>query len=377
VDRINYAICENWEKTNKEISELLMPEGFHFSQDSIRARRNRLKAKYGENLEEFNPSIIESECFKLGIDPASVNSAWIKTKNVSMQISQPAQDFEFFEEFIERIKKYAPKYPKIKRTKSSDPRLLVHAPSDIHIGKYSRFSETGKEYNSEIAVNRVLDATDGILTELSGYTFDKVILVGGNDALHIDNPRNTTTSGTFQDTVGMWWEMVDEAVEMYRKVIETLMTVAEVEVVWVPSNHDFTLGICVGKILEAMFKNSYVTFDCTMNHRKYRKYGKNLIGFSHGDGAKLHDLPLLMANEAKDWSETDYRYMYLGHVHHKDQTKWKSGKDYIGVCVEHLRSPSESDRWHHTNGYTNLPAIEAFVHHPERGQTTRVTYYCE
>ncbi len=375
MDRINYIICENWEKTNKEISEILQLSGLHFSVDSVRSRRNRLKAKYGENLEEFSPSIIESECFKLGIDPSLVNSAWIKTKNVSMQVSQPPQDYEFFEEFIDRVKKYSPKYPKVNRIKVSDPRMLVYAPADIHIGKYSRKQETGKDYNADIAVNRVLDATDGILNEVQASKFEKIILVGGNDALHIDNPRNTTTSGTFQDTQCLWWEIVDIAVDMYRKVIETLIPVAEVEVVWVPSNHDFTLGICVGKILEAWFGKSNVTFDCSLNHRKYRQYGNNLLGFTHGDGAKLNDLPMLMANESpKFWAATKYRYMYFGHVHHKDLTKWKSEKDYIGVTVEALRSPSESDRWSHTNGYTNMPAIDAFVLHPEFGQRNRITY---
>jgi hypothetical protein len=113
-----------------------------------------------------------------------------------------------------------------------------------------------------------------------------------------------------------------------------------------------------------------------MNHRKYYQYSNNLIGVSHGDGAKMPELPLLMANEsAKQWADTDYRYFYLGHIHHKDVFKFRSGKDYQGVTVEYLRSPSAADRWHSDNGYQHAKtAIEAFIHSPNEGQVARITY---
>ena len=73
----------------------------------------------------------------------------------------------------------------------------------------------------------------------------------------------------------------------------------------------------------------------------------------------MQDMPLLMANEQpKMWSDTKFRYCYLHHIHHKDVTKFKSGKDYIGVTVEYLRSPSGTDGWHSRNGYTSQKAVE-------------------
>ena len=82
------------------------------------------------------------------------------------------------------------------------------------------------------------------------------------------------------------------------------------------------------------------------------------------------DLPLLMATERPIlWSETDYRYVYTHHVHHKN------AKDYIGVTVESLRSPSPADSWHDRNGYVSKQAIEGFIHHKENGQIARLTHY--
>jgi hypothetical protein len=123
--------------------------------------------------------------------------------------------------------------------------------------------------------------------------------------------------------------------------------------------------------VEAWFNNcKQVTFDSDMSHRKYFKYYNNLLGTTHGDGAKINDLPLLMANESEDWSTTSKRYLYTHHVHHY------KGKDFIGVTMESLRSPSGTDSWHHRKGYQHSPkAIEAFIHHPKHGQVNKLTYF--
>jgi len=75
------------------------------------------------------------------------------------------------------------------------------------------------------------------------------------------------------------------------------------------------------------------------------------------------------------WNECKYRYIYLHHIHHKQSTKFMNGKDYIGVTVEYLRSPSEADSWHDRNGYKGSKvAIEGFIHSFESGQVARITH---
>jgi hypothetical protein len=76
-----------------------------------------------------------------------------------------------------------------------------------------------------------------------------------------------------------------------------------------------------------------------------------------------------MAQESKDWSDTKHRYVYTHHVHHK------TAKDFIGVTVESLRSPSSADGWHSRNGYQHAPkAIEGFLHSKAHGQIARITH---
>ena len=248
--------------------------------------------------------------------------------------------------------------------------LLIVDPADVHVGKLSKSFETGEDYDNQIAVQRVKEGVEGIIEKTKGFPIDKILFIGGNDILHIDTPKRTTTSGTPQDTDGMWHTNFLIAKELYIDVLKRLLEVADVHFVFNPSNHDFTHGFFLADVIKTYFKDcKNITFDCDLTHRKYFKYHNNLIGTSHGDGAKTQDLPLLMAQESKDWSGTKHRYVYTHHVHHK------TSKDFIGVTVESLRSPSSADGWHSRNGYQHAPkAIEGFLHSKEHGQIARITH---
>ena len=284
---------------------------------------------------------------------------------------KPEDKEDFVSELLSTIKGHEPKYPKIKRQLQSEGHLLVVDPADIHIGKLARAFETGEEYNSQIAVQRVLDGVKGIIKKSNGFNIDKILFVGGNDILHIDTPNRKTTSGTPQDTDGMWYDNFLIAKKLYVEVLEMLLTVADVHFVFNPSNHDYTNGFFLADVISTHFRNcKNITFDCSIAHRKYYAYGKNLIGTTHGDGAKQQDLGSLMSIEAKDlWAYAEHRYYYTHHVHHK------TAKDFINVTVESLRSPSGSDSWHDRNGYTGAPkAVEGFIHHKDFGQVARLTH---
>ncbi|QDP67837.1 MAG: hypothetical protein Unbinned8210contig1002_25 [Prokaryotic dsDNA virus sp.] len=274
------------------------------------------------------------------------------------------------------IESYSPDYEKIKRKKGTH--LLVINPADIHIGKYANELETGEHYDCETAVMRVLEGVQGLIDKSKGFDVDRVLFCIGNDVLHIDNVYNTTTKGTHQDTDGKWWEHYEIALMLYVRVIEMLREIAPVDVLHSMSNHDYQSGFHLAHTLKSWFRKADdVQFDISVSHRKYYQYGANLIGLEHGDGAKMDKLPLLMAQERpKMWSETKFRYWYLHHIHHKVKHKWRDAKDFIGVTVEYMRSPSSSDSWHSRKGFTGASkACEAFLHDKKSGQVARLTHY--
>jgi len=294
-----------------------------------------------------------------------------QTYNIASRSFSSIEEDSWREEFIENVKKHSPTYREFKREKQRDPHMLLFDPADIHVGKYASKMETGTEYNVDIAVNRVRDGLHGVLQKASGFTIEKVFVVIGNDVLHTDTPKTTTTSGTHQDTIGLWHENFVAAYKMYVNMIEELLTVADVHVIFNPSNHDWQQGFCLAQTVQAHFnKTNHVSFQVDMNHRKYTTYGKNLIGTTHGDSCKIPKLPLVMATESKDWTSCTKRYWYTHHVHSKHT------EDFTGVTVESIRSPSEADGWHSRTGWVGAPkAIEGFIHHPTQGQIARLSHY--
>jgi len=337
--------------------------------------RFRLKQDEIEILMQYRG--IKEATDEAGVDDKDVKHGWLKTKQASLFFKNPnfkAEELnaiqQIKDECIKEVKLYAPKYHAIETIKSEDTHLLVIDIADLHIGKLATAFETGEDYNSQIAVKRAKDGMQGILDKAKGFNIDKVLFVAGNDILHTDNTKRTTTAGTPQDTDGMWYDNFIMAKNLYIDLLEKLLSFAEVEVVYNPSNHDLTHGFFLMQLIEAHFAKSTINFNVNLLHRKAFKYGNNLIGTTHGDGAKVENLPLLLATEFPIlWSETKHRYIYSHHVHHK------TSKDFIGVTFETLRSPSSSDSWHHKNGYTGVPkAVEGYIHHKEFGQIARLTH---
>jgi len=343
----------------------------------MREKKSRPRLKPDEVEALSNYRRLKDEAEAQGLDPRSVKQAWIKTdeaslfvKNLNFKTPEEIRVSSLFGEIVEECKKYSPKYPKYKRKQCTDGHALVIDPADIHIGKLCSKFEVGKDYNQQIAVKRVLDGVRGLLDKSKGFHIDKIIFIAGNDILHTDNAKRQTTSGTPQDTDGMWFDNFLTAKQLYIDIIEMIMQVADVHFIFNPSNHDYQSGFFLAQLIETHFRRSKnITFDCSITHRKYVMYGNSLIGTTHGDGAKQADLGSLMSVEAKDmWVNAVHRYYYTHHVHHK------TAKDYINVTVESLRSPSVSDSWHNRQGYVSPEAVEAFVHSKEHGQIARLTH---
>ena len=338
-------------------------------------KRYRLTADEAQVVFKYRGVKAASE--EAGVDVKSVKHGWLKTKEASLFFNNPLHKGEeenkieeLSKKLIEDLKQFAPVYPTLKRTKEKKEHLLVIDPADIHIGKLADSFETGEDYNNQIAVKRVKEGVQGILNKAQGFPIEKILFIGGNDILHIDTPHKTT-AGTPQDTDGMFYSNFLIAKQLYVDILLQLIAIAPVHFTFNPSNHDYQSGFFLADVIQTYFRNNKeITFDCSIAHRKAYSFGNNLIGTTHGDGAKHADLPLLMATEFPvEWSKTKHRYVYTHHVHHK------FSKDFIGLCVESLRSPSGTDSWHHKKGFQHAPkAVEGFIHHRENGQIARLTH---
>ena len=335
----------------------------------------------------IRPSIVDESMHRNNLNPNdNWKLSWVKDKvtGTSTLVVNPdyknaeSVDYEQIRtEMIDEMKNLSPKVDRYKRKKNKDPHCLVLDIADLHIGKLATKDGSNDTYNVDMAIDRAIRGSMDLIDKSQPYNIDKIFFIIGNDVLHTDNTTGSTTKFTNQDTDGMWYDNFKIARGVYCHIINMLSSIADVEVIHCPSNHDYMTGFMLADAVQCYFNNNKnITFKVDNNHRKYTKYGQNMMMFSHGDGCKIDQIPYLSAHESsKIWYETKYRYGYLHHIHHKDYFKFRSGKDYIGMTVEYLRSPSGTDRWHADNGYTGSKvALEAFIHHPENGQVRRLTH---
>jgi hypothetical protein len=286
--------------------------------------------------------------------------------------------------------------PRVSRNAAGD-NLLVLDLADVHFGKLCETTETGNTYNLEAARHRVQQGTRNLLAEFDGV--GRILFVMGNDILHTDN-GTTSTSGTPQDTDRSMFAAWKAAQQATIEAIAECSKVAETDLIHCMSNHDWRSGWMLSQAIAAGVQgwdNVRATdYNMSERHRKYYGFGRNLIGLTHGDGAKEESLYALMVNEARNLTTEgcDLFYWYLHHVHHKMRKRrgvdvFQSEKDHTGQMtavslgaasvegngaqIEYVRSPSPPDGWHDRNGYLNRQAVEAFLHTPHEGQKRRET----
>jgi hypothetical protein len=243
-------------------------------------------------------------------------------------------------------------------------RLLELSIPDVHIGKLAWGEECGENYDSKIAVALYMEAVEDLLYKTASYSPDRILLVVGNDLINVDTGANQTTAGTPQSSDGRHLKMFRDARQLITAVIERLILVAPVDVMICPGNHDTFSVFALGEVLAAYFsKTPTVQIDNSPPLRKYYRFGRVLLGFTHGDKEKAGDLPLIMATEKPDlWAATDFREWHVGHLHQRRATNWVGVGENKGVTVRILPSLCAPEDWHVSKGYIgNIRSAEAYV----------------
>lgn len=253
------------------------------------------------------------------------------------------------------------KIPSVKSDEEHAQELCIF---DAHLNKYAWGEETGSDYDTEIAEQRVRAAVSDLLEMGAPYRPTDTILPIGNDLMNADNQEGTTTGGTPQDRDTRYQRMFRRARGLMSWMITVAAERSNVRVVIVPGNHDTLSAWTLGEVLAAEYANDpRVTFDPSLRKRKYVPYGKNLIGYAHGHNEPHKRLPEIMAAEVPElWAAATCREFHVGHLHKSKVTQPLVVDDYAGCTIRVLRSLSGTDAWHASMGYVgNTKGAESFI----------------
>lgn len=271
----------------------------------------------------------------------------------------------------EQYKLLPKKYESIERKKKSFPCMYEIAITDHHFAKLAWDMETGESYDIKIAKKYYINAIKDLLNKASHLNIEKILMPIGNDLFNFDGIRNETSAGTPQDSDSRWTKVFKVVSETLLEVIDICRTVADVDVVIVPGNHDKATCFYLGEFLYAWYRlDKHVNIDNKPTLRKYYQYGRTLIGLTHGSEEKHSSLPLLMSREAKEfWATSDFYEYQIGHWHRKKMTEYISGDVFNGVQVRVLPSLCGTDAWHYSKGYVQgLKSALGIVYDKDEGQ---------
>lgn len=267
-------------------------------------------------------------------------------------------------------KPFAKSIPRIASpTKVNADLLVVYPMGDPHIGMHAWAEETGTDFNLETAERNLVAAVDH-LTSIAPPA-EQALIVNLGDFFHTDSFENRTRrSGAVLDTDGRWSKILRCGIRTMKRCVErALERHRKVRVINEIGNHDDQTSLVLSAVLEEAYGNNpRVEVDTSPAAFHYHRFGKVLIGITHGNNTKPDQLGQVMAaDRPSDWGETAHRYWYCGHIHHD------TVKEVPGCKVESFRTLAPRDAWHASMGYRSGRDMKCLVLHRQHGEIMRHT----
>lgn len=259
-----------------------------------------------------------------------------------------SSDLEFItKEFTEFLKDYQP----AEVVENNAPNLkqegcLILNKQDAHLDKLDIYGNN----DIQTRFKTIEDATVKILNQASLYhKLDKCIYILGSDQFNSEW-THMTTKGTPQQNCVSYHEGFELICNHEVSIITALLRkVDNLEVVFIPGNHDEYVGWHLVNWLATYFKNNPNTsFDKSPLNRKYIRYSNSALMFNHGDALKPRDLAHKFPIEFKnEWSNCDFYTIFTGDKHHE------VSMDFHGIKFYQIPSLSNAkSKWDDKNGHT-------------------------
>ncbi len=277
-------------------------------------------------------------------------------------------DAELGSQIREALDGYKPpaKFPPAPKTTDADL-ATVYVCADWHVGLLSWKKETNHNYDLKIGKQTIEAAMTRLIQ--STPNSKQAVVLGLGDLLHSDNYAGMTAqSKNILDVDGRWPRVLSTATQLILFTIDLALQKHESVLVRIlPGNHDEQSAIAVTLAVSMYYRNNpRVTVDDDAGRFWWWAWGKVFLGATHGDKAKMKDLPLIMAaRNPEAWGKTRFRSIYTGHIH----TQY--GIEMNGVTVESFQTPVAPDAWHVNQGYGANRSVQAITHHKDQGEIMR------
>ena len=365
-DELALEAVEAWKRHRKSRTNAALDLGIAAS-----TFEHRLRVARERGLDQ-DPAIRDSmAAVGTGLVPAL---AWAKTKSEDgtsySVLLKPGQDTPetFAERLREALEGMAPAAPVSPPSHTLDGLLTVYPLADVHIGMMAWGKETGEDYDTAIAADRVRSwvarAVDA--SPASGTA----VILGLGDLTHADDQSNMTPrSKHVLDVDTRHFRTLDVTIQALAYGIEyAAQKHARVIVRILPGNHDLNTYMAVMFALAERYRQDpRIEVQKVPGEFWVYRHGKCLLAAHHGHGGKPERMVMFLADEhAGEWGQTRHRFLWTGHLHHL------KAADIGGVQWMQLRAMTAKDAYAAGNAYSARASLEAITFDADQGEIQRV-----
>lgn len=294
----------------------------------------------------------------------NVINQWVKTKEGDLD---PLAVVDAIKEALDGYERPGPPSPA--PDASDDDLLTLYPLGDAHIGLHVWHKDGEADWDLKIAEHVIGNAMQAVIAS-SPPASNAVILLGG-DTLHADNGSNMTPrSGNTLDVDGRYQKIIGTACRLVVNIIEWALTKHQhVTVRLLRGNHDDHACVAVQYHLAAWFRSEpRVTVDLDPSLFWWHRFGKVLLGATHGHEAGPKEMPGLMAmRRPEDWGATVHRYVHTFHLHRSELRI----ATHNGVPCEVHETPIPKDGWAYGRGFQSGRSVQSITYHRETGYRGR------
>jgi hypothetical protein len=289
---------------------------------------------------------------------------WVK----SAADTQAVKEFlaEALAEFLEGVPTLPAPAPPAQTQADVIPWVQI---GDAHIGLLAHAAETGENFDLKIAEQELCEAIRMLLEQAPDS--ERIVINDLGDATHYDNLAATTAaSGHPLDADGRHPKMLRVYSRTMRFIVDLALTKAKhVDVIINQGNHSRINDFWMRELLTAAYGHTgrVHALDNDSVFIPYRM-GKTLVMVHHSDKCRPERLVGVMTSDfKKDYGETDYHYIDVGHRHHHFVSR-----EYPGVIIESWNNLAANDKWAHDAGYRARKAITMVYRSKTYGEVGRL-----
>lgn len=239
---------------------------------------------------------------------------------------------------------------------------------DAHLGMLAHANEVGEHFDLKIAEQELCAAIGILIDELPSC--ERLVINDLGDATHYENFEGETQASRHRlDCDTRFPKMIKVYSRVMRYIVDKALTKAKhVDVIVNQGNHSRTNDIWMAELLRVAYGHTG-RVHVLNNDSVFIAYrmGNTLVMTHHSDKCRPPQLAHVMTNDfRKDYGETEFHYVDVGHVHHGMVMK-----EHPGIFVESFNHLAALDKWAHDSGYRNRKSITVVLRSKTYGEVGR------